>query len=438
MKTKSLLCLVFLFVLTARVFSQKAGVLRQIDSLRKALSTVMPDSGLAKTLVETGEVFYDISPDSSMRYWTKSEAFCQQVLKKKLEKRELFFFKSYLARTYNNIAYFYQRNDLKTAEAFSYYEKALQIEEKIGNFKEEGKTLNNLATLYFNIGDEDNCILYHHRALKAREKAGYMAGIIISMNNLTAVYLQQGELVKAMEYSRKAEATAQVHHLPKDLPVIFSNRARIFLLQHDTLTSETYYRKALVYALRSGSEAAYCDANVKMATLFVAEKRPDSAITVLSKALPIAERLKIIYTIIDIHQQLGHSYLQKRNIPEAKKHAGIALELAQKINRRFDVGECAGLLSEIFTKENNPAKAFELYKLHIAVKDSFLNETTRRNTIHEQLQYDYEKKTTGDSLRAEADKRITAVKFQQEKTLRYGLYGGILILLVFGGMIFNR
>lgn len=438
MKASSPLCFVFIFLLLkAEAFSQKPKTIRQLDSLKKALTMVLPDSGLAKTLVETGEAFYDVSPDSSMSYWTKSEAFCLAVLKKNLNEKETYFFKSYLARTYNNIAYFYQRNTLKTAEAFTYYRKALDLEERIQNFKEEGKTLNNLATLYFNIGDEDNCILYHHRSLKAREKAGNTQGIIISLNNITAVYFQQGELTRAMEYSKKAEALAQVH-LKEKLSLIYSNRAKIYLLQHDTVSSEAYYRKALVHALRTGNQVDICDAHLKIATLYLAKSCPDSAIAVLNKAMPIAERLKIIYEIADIHKSLGRAYLQKKDLAEGKKHISMALDLAQKINRRSDIGDCAEILSEIYEKEHDPAKAFEMYKLHISVRDSFSNETTRRNTIREQLQYDYEKKTTADSLRAEADKRITAVKFEEEKTLRYVLFGGIMVLLILGGMIFNR
>jgi serine phosphatase RsbU (regulator of sigma subunit)/Tfp pilus assembly protein PilF len=428
----------FLLLLSTSLFAQDAESSHMIDSLRKVLSGTIHDTTRAKTLVETGENFYDISPDSSLAYWKLSETFCLQALKKQTGEKEQYCLKSYLARAYNNIAYFYQRNSLKTAEAFTWYEKALEIEEKIGNVKEQGKTLNNLATLYSNIGDIENCISYHHKALKAREKAGYTAGIIISLNNLTAIYFQQGELEKAMEYSKKAELIAESQSSFEDLTYIYSNRASILLSRGDTLNSEMYYRKALKFAIQSGMESNYCEAYIRLAGFFIACNQADSAIMILNKALPIATRLKINYSIINIHQFLGKAYLQKKKAEEAKKNILIALELAQKINRRSEVAVCSELLSNIYEKDGNAIKALEMYKLFVTIRDSSFNEISRKKTIREQLQYDYEKKAAADSLHMLAEKKITEVKLKQEKTQRYGLYGGILLLLAFAGFVFHR
>jgi serine phosphatase RsbU (regulator of sigma subunit) len=427
-----------LFCLNIPAWSQNATPVRQVDSLKKVLSTSIHDTTRVKTMVETGECFYDISPDSALNWWTRTEAFCLQVLKNQPGKKESYVYSSSLARIYNNIAYYYQRNSLQTARALAFYNKALLLEEQIGNTKEQGKTLNNLATLYSNIGDIDNCIIYHHRAIKAREKAGYTRGLIISLNNLTAVYAQQGELDKAMEYSKKAEETARKSQLPEELTTIYANRGNILLKQNKPEEAEVQIRKALEEALKTGVEYYYGEVCIHLADVFLAKHQPDSAIAMLNKALPIALRLKTNYFIINIHRDFARAYLQLNKRAEAKKNIQAALNLAQKINKRPDIGFCSELLSNIYLEEGNAAKALEMYKLYIAIRDSSYNETSRNRTIREQLQYDYEKKAAADSLQMAAEKEITAMKLKQEKTQRYGLYGGIVLLLVVAGSVFYR
>ncbi|HEY1037765.1 MAG TPA: tetratricopeptide repeat protein [Bacteroidia bacterium] len=435
MKRSSLLVVLLLF-LQAISFSQTKQI-APVDSLMRIMFTSASDTTKVNMLIETGENFYDIAPDSSMRYWETAESFCNQSLSKTLNAKETYAFKSSLARTYNNMAYYYQRNSFRTSEAFVYYRKALNLEEKIGNVKEEGKTLNNLATLYSNMGDMDSCIHYHHRALKAREKSGYTRGIIISLNNLTAVYVQQGELAKAMEYSKKAEFMSRKNKLLEDLANIYYNRGSILIKQGDTSQAELYFIKSL-QAAKSGSEYNRCEASIKMAEFFLAVNKPDSAIAILKRVLPIATRLKATYPIINIEKDLGMAYLKNRKTGEAKTHVITAFELAKKINKRPDIGNCAELLSTIYQSEGNTGKALEMYKLFIAIRDSSFNEATRKNTIREQLQYDYEKKAAADSLEMAAKKRITDAERKHERTQRYALYVGVVLLLAFGGFVYLR
>src|SRR6185503_7174236 len=85
------------------------------------------------------------------------------------------------------------------------------------------------------------------------------------------------------------------------------------------------------------------------------------------------------------------------------------------------------------------------YKLYILYRDSITSERQRKASMKKQLQYEFEKKATADSIKtAKADeikdahlKEITAQN-QQKKTLLYALFGGLFLVIVFSFFLVNR
>jgi len=55
-----------------------------------------------------------------------------------------------------------------------------------------------------------------------------------------------------------------------------------------------------------------------------------------------------------------------------------------------------------------------------------------------QLKYEYGKKTVADSLKVLEEKKLTSAQLKQEKTTRFGLFGGLILVIVFSIFIFNR
>jgi hypothetical protein len=72
------------------------------------------------------------------------------------------------------------------------------------------------------------------------------------------------------------------------------------------------------------------------------------------------------------------------------------------------------------------------------MRDSINNIATQKAVITQYAKYTYEKKAIADSIRVAEEKKVTALQLKQEKTQRYSLYGGLILVLVFAGLIFNR
>ncbi len=72
------------------------------------------------------------------------------------------------------------------------------------------------------------------------------------------------------------------------------------------------------------------------------------------------------------------------------------------------------------------------------MEDSVNRQENRKASIQKGFQYEYEKKSTEDSLRVEAERKVFSVKIQQEKTQRFALYIGIVLIALFSGFMYNR
>ncbi|MBK8367942.1 MAG: hypothetical protein IPL10_11115 [Bacteroidetes bacterium] len=86
-----------------------------------------------------------------------------------------------------------------------------------------------------------------------------------------------------------------------------------------------------------------------------------------------------------------------------------------------------------------------MYELEIQMRDSISNQETRKAAVKKQLQYQYEKKAAADSVKnAEAEKvknaqlMVQQTQLKQEKTQRFALYGGLILVIIFSGFVFNR
>ena len=203
----------------------------------------------------TANHFLDLVSDFKNGYFDKKEvysstqrkiAILQSVLDAiENEETELF------ADVYHNLGYalygqaFYQ-------EALEYYEKALEIREKVlgKEHPDTAATYNNIAGVYQDQGNYGEALEYYRKALEIKEKVlgrehPYTAA---TYNNIALVYQDQGNYDEALEYCRKAlEISEKV--LGKEHPstaTTYSNIAGVYYVQGKYDEALEFYRKALV------------------------------------------------------------------------------------------------------------------------------------------------------------------------------------------------
>ena len=82
--------------------------------------------------------------------------------------------------------------------------------------------------------------------------------------------------------------------------------------------------------------------------------------------------------------------------------------------------------------------ALAMYELYSIMRDSISNEELRRLNLGKQYQYEFDKRTTADSVKAVEQQKVMAARISKEKTQRFAVTGVLILTVVFSGFIFNR
>ncbi len=386
-------------LLFADAFSQN----KALDSINAIIKKAPSDTAVARCYLSLSELLYVSKPDTLIPLGLKALEIVERKLPSagKVEKKCLLKIK---AEATNNIGYTYEQLGY-IAKALDFYDKSSKLFERIGDKQGLAATLNNMGYIYQNQGSPEKALEYHKKCFKLLSEIGDRESMARSLINTGLIYQNKENFDISFEFFERAIKLGAEINAQKVINAATNNLGYLYELKND-------YKKALENYLK---------------TLDYYNKSND----VQGK----------IYSLTNIARIYGK---QKRwNV--AMKYAMPMLELSQKLKYPVNIRNAALLLSESYEYQGKQADAFKMYKLYVQMRDSVFNQETRKATVKKQFQHDYEIKTAADSIRnlevqkvKDAQIQTQTVQLKQEKTQRIALYGGLTLVLIFSGIIFNR
>jgi tetratricopeptide (TPR) repeat protein len=142
---------------------------------------------------------------------------------------------------------------------------------------------------------------------------------------------------------------------------------------------------------------------------------------------------------------LAKTYVKEKNYSKAQYYADRALVIANELGYPSSIGQISLLISDINKANGNFKNALDYYERYLAMSDSISNEETRKATVKSQLKYEYEKEILTDSI-AHANEKVIrnaeilsqATEIRTKKQQAYVLYGGLVVVIIFGVFILGR
>jgi tetratricopeptide (TPR) repeat protein len=393
----------------------------------------------------------------------------------------------------NNEAYFFDMKG-KLDKALPLYKLSLNIRREIKDQSGVAQSLNNIADVYQSQGNIEFAIEYFKQSLEIRELIKEEEGIAQSLLNLGYLNDKLGDFTKALNYYQRC---LKIYEKLKDWDGISRSLINIGIIYENNLDeveeSIKYFRRCIHIQQKQGNKGleAYAIDNIGGAQKKIAEKyaqkkesnalvvlRTDSALFYFNHSLKIRKAIddkkgiaNTLNNIGEVYQSIGkfeeaeahlnealiirkqlnnkndiafsltnlaalNYHLGKLNI--AKKYADEALAIAKELGFPENIKRISKLLNELYYANGDYKGSLEMYKLYIQMRDSIQNQETKKEMLKQQFQFEYDKKAEADSLIAAEEKKVIDAKFKQEKTQRYALYGGLLVVLLFGIIMFNR
>ncbi len=437
----SILCLLFLFPITldAQKFADKSYYLidslileELVDSDKHLLDSALSLYHEAINDTARFNTIYMITQKMAHEDWSKYNEFLYSKLhvmmaSSSLTEKESLYGKRLLANVIADFGFYAASVQGDFNEAFNYFDEALILSEEIGDKYNMVTMLNNIGSVSEHVGVIEKALDYYHKCLILCEEIGYRKGMASSLNNIGVLNMKQGNYQEALEYLIKS---LELHEEFKEHDNVARNLENIGLVYSRIGNSEkamNYMLKSLETAEGIGDKIILPRASKSVATEYIKQKDLINAEKYGERAFALYENLENKRGLASVYLLFGEIALQKGNLKKANTYASQSLKLAQELGFPDDIRNAALLSSNIYQEGREFEAGLKMYKLYVSMRDSILNEDTRKSTIVQQTKYEIEKATL---IKQQAEKEASRISSEKQKRRHNFQYAIILIVLL--------
>lgn len=363
---------------------------KRIDSLKtvidhkiKGCSSPCSDSTLIKSLnavtwefINIGE--YDSSFRSASKVLTLYEA--SPVLQKSYLKGK--------AWALNNLGLIHS-NLTNYPKALEYYQKTMDIAEKVNDQIILSKCHSNIGILYRNQGDFSKALEHYQKSLAINQKSGHKEGEAVNHGNMGIIYKKQGDFTKALDHYFKAlEMDGQLNN-KGGVARHLGNIALVYDAQND-------YGKALDFHF---------------------------------KAFKIHEEIGDANSMSVNLLNIGSIYLVQGKLDEAEEYLLRASKLAYEKGTLLYIMSIEKGLSELYLAKKDFKKAYDHFVKHTETKDKIFTKEKRNDLVRKELNYEFAKKEAVLKIEQEKKQELFQAQIKQQKTQRNALIAGVGLMV---------
>jgi serine phosphatase RsbU (regulator of sigma subunit) len=433
------LCIGLMLVLStdySEIQSQNADSLKAIW-----YNKTIPDSVRLHAIdVLSWDVYLYSIPDTAHYY---AQIYFEYAQKKGLKKHMA------ISLNTQGIANFIQGN---YEEAKNKFTACLKYQLELNDIKGAASTCNNLGVIYTNQGNDVKAIEYYAQSLKQSEQINDLYGVAASQGNIGLIYQEQGESKKALEYFLKSKEIASEIGDKEGVAMMSSNIGMIYSFNNDNKKAlEQFELSIKIYEELNDLRGISTNYN-NIGTLYKEIGDFKKAFEFYEKSLTIRKEINHKQGVASTLNSIGELFFKQGDFAKSRKYSEEGLKLAKEIGVLDDVKKSSILLYQLYKTTKVFDKALEMHELYMITRDSILSEENQKALIHQEYQYSYEKMAFADSLKNAQEKQLKDAEINEGKALaakqeveiknkrfqQYVLFGGLFILLVFIGFIYNR
>ncbi len=271
-------------------------------------------------------------------------------------------------------------------EAIDYYQKALKIYELRQDSLALANILIEISLFYRDVTAYKNAFDYGFRALELHQKLNSNEMVSYDLLNIAIYYDETGDYDKALEYYFKVLDTKT-----GDFTTVYNNIASSYKNKKQYDDALIYVKKALTLSIETKQESNYGPYEATYCEILYLKNEKEQALT----------------------------------------HGQNSLKYGRKDNQLDVIKAVSLILSQIYDEKGEKTKAYELYKEHIAARDSLNNELRGKDLIRKIALYDFE---ANQEEKVKEQLRKDAVASAEKKVL----YGGLALMGLLAALIFRN
>ncbi len=329
--------------------------------------------------------------------------------------------------------------------AIQLFEMSLTVFTEINDKQNISKLAGNIGNAMKDQGSYAKALEFYFKALKISEEYGNRSSTAIHLANIGNVYRAQEDYKKSLEYYLKALAIAEEIKDKRGIAANLSNIGIVYKIQGQYAKALEFYFRALKMAESLNYKLLMTNTLGNIGSVYNIQKKNDLAIEFYNNALVLATEMGDKAGISRNKGNIANAYFHLKRNRESEKSYKEALQLSTEAGDLYLIKEQRIGLSRLYESEERWKESLKEYHLYSIIKDSLFNEESSKKTLRSELNFEFEKKATADSVKNLSEQKVKdaaivaqRAQLKQERTQRYSLYGGLFIVLVFSLFILNR
>ena len=388
----------------------------------------------------------------------KDDVKAKEYLDSALSINQRIDFKKGLSVTYLYLGYFAEdKGDFK--DALKHYTSCLKINEEIKNKIGVADAYNSIGNVFASQGNYPEALKNFFAALKIREKnifqkdiASHKKGIAAAYGNIGSIYGIQENYPLAIKYQSQCLKTMKEIGNKLGEANSYNNIGVLYAGQdiHDKALEN--YSASLKIMEEIGNMSGVASSYTTIANVYSRQanetqdpldkkNKLDKALEYHLAGLKIKLELKEKSGIAISYSCLAIVYTRLKKYNLAEDYIFKGLELSKEVGQKKYIRDAYLIFTNLDSAKGNYRGAYENHKHYILYRDSIDNETTRKKTIQNQMNYDFEKKEAiaqaEHKKELESQEAISSEKNRRQKVVIMFVVCGLLLVMIFAGFVFR-
>ena len=351
---------------------------------------------------------------------------------------------SYQAKAYSAMgAAYYLLN--KFDVAIIYHNKSRAINVKRKDLRGIGANENNLSLVYFAQGDYLTAMDHVYKGLRNHEKIKNERGIVSANNNLAMILSAMNKPEEALKYYKRNIAFVEKSGNLQNLSLYYNNMGIAYFQLHDFAKALKSYSKALELARQNFEPQSELLALNELGGLYFELNKLEESEKYLQECIDLSKKAGDLEQLAHSNNNIGKLYLKQKKFTAGVDACQESLKLANELGMLEVARNNCECIYEGYKSMNKEDIALSYYEQTVKLNDSLQTINNRKEIARKELQYDYEKRTAANKLKHEKEQSVkeATIKLQddslnRERTLKYFLYAGLLLIAVILVILFKR
>lgn len=358
-----------------------------------------------------------------------------------LKLSNLLDYKQGRSRAFGNIGLSYQMEG-NYPLALKYYFLTTKIREELNDKKGLAIIINNIGNVYNFQSNYTEALKYYFKALKIREEIKDKRGISDAYTCIGNVYFHQLNFNEALQYHFKALEIKKEINEKIGLAYVYGNIGNVYVDQKKYTEALKHFNLSLNICKEIADTSGILLNYDNMGICYIELNEYEKALPNYQLMYNIASKLDYKWDIASSLINMGLIYFKQHKLMLAKESVLKGLPIAKELNVLDLISEGYNYLMLIEEASGNYKEALDYNILYNAYKDSLFSAEKAKSVVQQQMQYDFDKQRTADSIKVDEEKRLREIRFSEEKKLnQLIIISGFVVLIIvsfFSILIYNR